>query len=292
MYDAGLEVEFLDRVQAGAVAVLEAQIDRRGVGGGGGRAASRRTAPSFSVAVVVSLAARSVNGSGCDGRCARSSSCGCVLLIEIVLQAPAFQPRAPVGEHRDDVAGLDANVALGGVADQRRGQRRRRRRAGRRRAPAGPALCRWSPASAAGGRRGRRASRLTRAPAWAPASRTAPASVQHEEREKDGEKNASFHSTGPARPDATSGGWDGIVARGTQRVAAGQAPGGQPDAPHGAVTLDRLGSVVGARRQKPAGASKVRRNKESCSREAARGTRARPGASQRPWRRRRSTRFR
>ena len=43
-----------------------------------------------------------------------------LLLIEVVLQPPALQPRAAVGEHRDDVARFDADVALRRVADERR----------------------------------------------------------------------------------------------------------------------------------------------------------------------------
>ena len=54
------------------------------------------------------------------------------------------------------------------------------------------------------------------------------------------------------QPDATSGGWYWVVARGTQRVTADEAPGGKPDASHGAVTIDSFCSVVSARGQEPA----------------------------------------
>lgn len=57
-------------------------------------------------------------------------------------------------------------------------------------------------------------------------------------------------------PDTTSGSWDGVVPRGTKRVTAREAPGGEPGAPQGAVTLDGLDRVLGARREKPAFASK------------------------------------
>ena len=53
-------------------------------------------------------------------------------------------------------------------------------------------------------------------------------------------------------PDTPSGGWYWVVARGTQRVTADEAPGGKPDASHGAVTIDSFCSVVRTRGQEPA----------------------------------------
>jgi hypothetical protein len=47
-------------------------------------------------------------------------------------------------------------------------------------------------------------------------------------------------------PDTTSRGWDRVVARGTQRMTAGEAPGGQKDPLDGAVTFDGFRRVVRA----------------------------------------------
>ena len=146
-----------------------------------------------------------------------------LLLIEVVLQPPALQPRAAVREHRDDVARLDADVALG--ACRRRappraappasaltdgdGGCRRRTGAGRRRPPSGTMPT--SPCADAGaGLRDRlHEQRLP--------------GVQHEEREKDGEKNASFHSTGPATAGRYLGGLE--PGRGRRRTAGGSGRG-------------------------------------------------------------------
>jgi hypothetical protein len=51
-----------------------------------------------------------------------------LLLIEVMLQAPAFQSRAFVREHRDDVARFNAHLALGGVGDKRLRELHRRPR--------------------------------------------------------------------------------------------------------------------------------------------------------------------
>ena len=48
-----------------------------------------------------------------------TSSSGSPVGVEIVLQPPALEPGAAVREHGDDVAGLDADVALGCLADER-----------------------------------------------------------------------------------------------------------------------------------------------------------------------------
>ena len=65
MYDVGLEVKFLDRVDAGAVAVLEPQIARRGRRGVPAGSAVTAYSPLFSVAVTPSSLTRSEKGSGC-----------------------------------------------------------------------------------------------------------------------------------------------------------------------------------------------------------------------------------
>ena len=74
----------------------------------------------FSIALVRSSATRSVNGSGCDARSADDELLRLLLLIEIVLQAPALEPRAAVGEHGDHIARVNAHVAFARVADERR----------------------------------------------------------------------------------------------------------------------------------------------------------------------------
>src|SRR5580765_5454997 len=61
-------------------------------------------------------------------------------------------------------------------------------------------------------------------------------------------------------PDTTSGDWDRIVARRTQRMAADKPAGGQPNSAGGAMTVNGLGCVVRARGQKPAGTPKIWRN--------------------------------
>ena len=48
------------------------------------------------------------------------------VIVLVVLQAPAFQPRAAVRENGDDVRRLDANIALLGGANQWRCAWRRR----------------------------------------------------------------------------------------------------------------------------------------------------------------------
>ena len=52
------------------------------------------------------------------------------------------------------------------------------------------------------------------------------------------------------------------MARGTQRVTAGETPGGEPDALRDAVTIDGLYRVFRARREEPALASKELRKSE------------------------------
>jgi len=71
--------------------------------------------------------------------------------------------------------------------------------------------------------------------------------VEHEKREEDGEKDASFHL-----------GRHWVVTRGAKRMAARKPSGGQPSSANDAVAVDRLGRVVRARRQKAAGARKIR----------------------------------
>ena len=64
------------------------------------------------------------------------------------------------------------------------------------------------------------------------------------------------------QPDTTSGIGHRVVARRAERVAARQAPRGQPAAAKHAVAVDRLRRVVRARGQEAARASEIRRNKE------------------------------
>ena len=71
--------------------------------------------------------------------------------------------------------------------------------------------------------------------------------VQHEERQEDGDEDASFHLRG-----------DGIVTAGAERVASRQPPGAQPAPPQESVHLDGLGRVVGAGGQEAAGTPKIR----------------------------------
>ena len=133
----------------GAVAILEAQIDRRRTADDAGGRAADRVQP-----VVHRRRRRIAAGAQRERQRLRRQVLDeflrLLLLIEVVLQPPALEPRALVREDRDDVARLDAHVALGGVGDERRRERRgrlrrrppaRRRRAARRaaggRVPAG-----------------------------------------------------------------------------------------------------------------------------------------------------------
>src|SRR5262249_42226427 len=110
-------------VQAGGVAVLEADVDRRAVG-------RRQRAAGLRVERGVE---RRVDGVGAGVQRERQRLRRLVvldellrlaLLVAILLQLPALEPRAAVGEHRDDVQRFDAHVTLGGIADERRGGRR------------------------------------------------------------------------------------------------------------------------------------------------------------------------
>jgi len=105
-----IEVEFLDHANAGAVAVLEAQIDGR----------RRRGAGRRSTDGVETLVRR------CRGRLAACAQrerqwlrgqmfdelLRLFLLIQVALQTPAFQPRALVREDSDDIVGLHSDVTL------------------------------------------------------------------------------------------------------------------------------------------------------------------------------------
>ena len=53
-------------------------------------------------------------------------------------------------------------------------------------------------------------------------------------------------------------GGHGIVAGGAERMTSCQSPGSQPRSAENPVERDRLGGVIGARRQEPAGARKIR----------------------------------
>src|SRR3954469_17561453 len=173
-----------------------------------------------------------------------------------MLQSPALEPRTAVRKHRDDVPRLDADIALCGVCDERRGSGRRWHR-----------RCRGG---LAGGVRGRCAARRG-SNAWGGASRRRYGCrrciavlrwldrrfdddglphVEHEEREEEGEENASFHL-----------GRHWVVTRDTKRVTAHESPGGKPASARDAVAGDCLGSVVRAGRQEPAGTRKIWRYK-------------------------------
>src|SRR3954454_23653530 len=63
-------------------------------------------------------------------------------------------------------------------------------------------------------------------------------------------------------PDTPSRGWYWVVARGTQRVTAREAPGGKPGCAKRAVSIDGFRRIVRARGQEPAGAREVGQNQD------------------------------
>src|SRR5205814_10234708 len=105
------EMKFLHDANTGAVAVLESEVDwRRGRRGGRG---------------TVDRVYRAVHGRG--ERVVRRAKAErerlqaqvvfhellrLFLRVEIMLQPPALEPRTTIREHRDHVAGLDADIAL------------------------------------------------------------------------------------------------------------------------------------------------------------------------------------
>ena len=60
---------------------------------------------------------RMCGGKRCDDQLDRFSG-----RVVVVLQLPALQPGAPIGHDRDNIAGFNADIALGGVSDQRVGE--------------------------------------------------------------------------------------------------------------------------------------------------------------------------
>ena len=110
------------------------------------------------------------------------------LLIEVVLQPPALEAGASIGDDRDDVLRLDHDVALGRVANDDVGARAWRRGSG--------TVAEHGRGRRALGRQRRRlACRRVERRLGRRLDEERLVAVQHQEREKDGNEDASFHES-------------------------------------------------------------------------------------------------
>ena len=184
----------------------------------GGRpvvAATAYNAP-FSVAVTRVVATQR-EWERCVGQLGGNKLLRLLELIEIMLQAPALEARAAIGEHGDHVARFEADVAFAGLADT---------------------MPRQATASAAASGVGRgggdnrccpaRASAAGRLPPWrsrasAPASRRTTGTRREPERQEDREENAFFHYCGTGSWPAWHSGWQR-----TNRLTASHPPPSKP----------------------------------------------------------------